>query len=167
MQVTLPASWEFCIAAQPPPTYPSPSEWIFPLQFEFACDGSRTVLQSVLPGLSVAVGQLMSPRVGSLKATNVHNGEAGPLVPVGLSGLEASRQSGLQTFKLVSGLALHEQLVWRISYELSIVTVVCAPSFDAPCAVASMVKPFSEAIVRMSPLLRKGRLYATVGPPEP
>ena len=64
-------------------------------------------------------------------------------------------------------LALHEQLVWRTSYELSIVTVVCAPSFDAPCAVASMVKPFSEAIVRMSPLLRKGRLYATVGPPEP
>src|SRR5207247_7603200 len=88
---------------------------------------------------------------GSFRATRVQSGDGAPLNPVVLSGLEESRHAGLQSARFVSGVARHEQLVWRISESPLMVTVVLEPSFDCPCAVASMVQSFSLACVRMSP----------------
>ena len=79
-----------------------------------------------------------------------------------MSGLEESRHTGSQRARIVAGVAVHEQLVWRTSRAPLMVTVVLEPSFDCPCAVASSVKPFSLAFVRTSPLLRLGRLYVVV-----
>src|SRR2546426_6418615 len=99
------------------------------------------------------------PSEGSFKLTSVQRGDGGPLLPVVLSGLEESRQTGSQTTRFVSGVAVHEQLVWRTSSTPLMVTFVLEPSFDCPCAVASRVKPFSLALVRMSPVWRPfGRL---------
>src|ERR1051325_2584372 len=111
--------------------------------------------------------QVCTPSCGSFSARRVHSGEPGPLLPVPLSGLDESRQSGLQTFRLVSGVDLQEQLVCSTSYTPLMVTLVVVPRFDFPCAVASMVKPFSLAIDKTSPSCRKGRLYVTVAPLDP
>src|SRR5262245_51751286 len=65
------------------------------------------------------------------RLTRVHNGDPGPLLPVELSGLLASRQIGLPGTRLVSGLFLHEQLTCHTSSNTvsfaPIVTVSVAP----------------------------------------
>src|ERR1051325_8815949 len=66
--------------------------------------------------------QVWSPSVGSRNATSVHNGDPGPLLPVLLSGLEASRQRGLHTRRFVSGVLLQEQLICITSYVPLMVT---------------------------------------------
>src|SRR5262249_24295866 len=98
------------------------------------------------------------PSLGSFSLTRVHSGDGGPLVPVVLSGLEASRHSGSQGTRFVSGVAVHEQLVWSTSRTPLVVMFVLEPSAAPPGAVASMLQPFSLALVRMSPAWRLGRL---------
>ena len=113
----------------------------------------NVVTQSV-PGGGCPVLHVRTPRFGSFRTINVHNGEHGPLVPVGLSGLEASRQIGWHTRRLHGGFIVHEQLVCSTSLTPLIVTVVVEPSLDWAWAVASMLKPFSVVLVRMSPVFR-------------
>src|SRR5437773_1186811 len=110
--------------------------------------------------------QVSVPSVGSFRPTNVQSGDGAPLNPVVLSGLDESRHIGSQTARFVSGVALHEQLVWRTSTTPLMVTVVLAPRLF-PCAVASMVNPFSLACERTSPLVRLGRSYVTEAPDDP
>src|SRR5262249_38682261 len=77
VQMTLPEASEFCIAAQPPPTYPRSSSWIFPLHTLFVGSGGSTLEHAVMElvgwPLLVVVrdGQLMTPRFGSFNAINV------------------------------------------------------------------------------------------------
>src|SRR5438552_6168310 len=123
--------------------------------------------RSVLQSPPVVPPQVSVPSFGSFRPTRVQSGDGGPLVPVGLSGLDESRHIGSQSARFVSGVALHEQLVWRTSETPLMVTVVLEPRLDFPCAVASMLKPFSLALVRTSPGLRLGRLYVADVPDDP
>src|SRR5439155_8932965 len=122
--------------------------------------------RSVWHSPTVPLPQVSVPSFGSFRPTKVHSGDGAPLNPVVLSGLDESRHIGSQTARFVSGVALHEQLVWRTSTTPLMVTVVLAPRLF-PCAVASMVNPFSLACERTSPLVRLGRSYVTEAPDDP
>src|SRR5437870_808471 len=133
---------ELPIAAHPPPLYCRLSTVILP-RHPVAAGAGRSWLHSpptVPPQVSV-------PSVGSFRPTRVHSGDGAPLIPVVLSGLDASKHIGSQSARFVEGFNRHEQLVWRISDTPLMVAVVVDPSRDCPCAVASMVKPFSLAVV--------------------
>ena len=111
------------------------------------------VSDRVCPRYGVS-SQVDTPFPGSRTEISVHSGDGGPLLPVGLSGLRLSRHIGLHTWRFVSGVSRHEQLVCSTSRTPLMVTLVVAPSRLCPCAVASMLKPFSAADVRTSPGFR-------------
>src|SRR5205814_10479505 len=67
------------------------------------------------PPSPVVPPQVSVPSLGSFKPTSVHSGDGGPLVPVGLSGLEESRHIVSQCARFVSGVALPDPLVCRTS----------------------------------------------------
>src|SRR5439155_11658668 len=119
----------------------------------FPPPAGRSVLHS-----PVVPPQLSVPSVLSFRPTRVQSGDGAHLTPVVLSGLDASRQTGSQSARFVSGVALQEQLVCRISETPLRVTFVVAPGLVFTCAVAAMVKRFSLALMRTSPVLGVGGL---------
>src|SRR6185369_2261909 len=106
------------MAAQPPPSYSSFSCVTFPMQLEVVA--GRAELHS--PSVPVP-SHVRTPRCGSFSLTSVQSGDPGPFCPVGLSGLDESRQIGSHGTRFVSGVAVHEQLVWKTSRAPLIVTI--------------------------------------------
>src|ERR1043166_7490425 len=106
------------MAAQPPASYSSFSCVTLPTQLEVVAGRAELHSPSDVPVPS----HVRTPRLGSLSLTSVQSGDPGPFAPVGLSGLEESRQIGLQGTRFVSGVAVQEQLVWKTSSAPLIVT---------------------------------------------